>query len=541
MFGLCFVLLVIPMSSGQHSVKPKKWIENFEEPLFNTMFLRENVFKSEDNPKYWAAYTNKSVFESMCHIFSTNQHFGGIFTFIDVELFHKILLQSWWRITDFVYVIEGNNTFSTVRHPVGQVFAGAHGCQLYKPRSNEAHDCVSLSNTLGKPMERKAFFLVYKWVFQLDHHLRLNVSVQHLKIMVKNLFDCFVGHLSVQESTTNYVMEKYCGILSNIVLYPTIAHFRINLGIKFLVTFQVHIVYSVIDKKQIVSVSPQLQPTPGRPVWAVVLTRTHIHCEKFHLEQERTNRILIVLSQSSESWVEIFDGPGTLYQKLNANCNSEETKSYLTSLFQCVVFVRHSQRSFTKNLNTNFTFQGQQKPIDHYLVLNQTAQQDQHPGSNSNINMTKVKTHKYFHVNVTITSLTISHKRNKMCHFGGLAAYERDSQVKNNIAILCSQHSYVFKHRNIYSTNNSLMLIVYSYHEYGSLNVSLDISRTACDKTHVDACMRAEPTVLLLPTDTCVVVQLQNQLDGTFYSRVSKCGMVSCNEHIIKFRTDSPG
>ncbi len=530
-------ILLVQISSG-HLSKPQSWRETFEETLISHAVLKKHTFESVNNTKHWVSYIKKLAFESLKYVFWISEFVYGMNTFVQMESHHRNILLSWWKVTDFVHSIKQNKTSSIVKLTIGQIFAGADGCHLYHPKPKVRHDCISLSNTVGKSTKDNDFIFFYKWIFKLDHHLRLNITFQHIKILVKNLFTCLVGFVSVQQFTTKHVEHKYCGVLSNIVNCPSFAHFRILLSVKALVTFEMHTAFSVIDSGHIENLLYKTNVSP-KPEWAITFTVTKLFCEKFYLQQEKIYRLLVVFSMFNTCWVEIFDGPGRKSQKLIPISTFGNRKSYLTASFQCIVFSYCSSAFPSLFANPKIIFQVKEILVDNFLFVSTKTRLPEPFSFNKSCYTTEVRTEVNFHINTTITSLTSSYKNNELCSFGGIAAYEENSRNKSHIMTLCSQQSYVFKHRNIYSTNNSLLLVTYSCQGYGSVNMTLELSTTTCLRRKIDGCTQPH-TVLFSPSDTCFVFQMENDMDAQFYDTRTQQGKASCEEQVTVFNIQGP-
>ena len=99
-------------------------------------------------------------------------------------------------------------------------------------------------------------------------------------------------------------------------------------------------------------------------------------------------------------------------------------------------------------------------------------------------------------------------EKNTRCNYTGLVAFHMESADKfRHKFSLCDG---VFKHRNIYSETSAILLVIYSYREYGTLNVTVGFSTTSCKLKIIDIC--------------------------TLYSL---CAMSGLNKECIKFRKES--
>ncbi len=533
------LLLLVHISSGKQLLN--SWSDGFEETLINPKVLKENVLNSKNNTKYWASYINKSVSNSMKHTLFVSKNNSNTFTCIKLESYQRVFLLDWWKISGHVYYLEMYSNASIVKMPIGQILVGTDDCQLFETRPEKVIECVSLFHIFGHMMGINLFSQSFQWTFKLDHHIKLNITFQYIKIMAKSLRTCFIGYVSVEDLTENCMQQKYCGVHSNAVNCPPFALVAIVLTIKPLVTFQMHTLYSVMDKRQVESIS---HPTnmSSKPEWAVLFVGTKLWCEKYSFHQEKTHILHIVMVLISGYWMEIFDGPGTLSQQLRPTSCLGNQRSYLTSSFQCIVFVYYTSDFVpSAHAKSGFQFQVNEQQEDQEIFVNKPTALPQCITFSGHVCATKLTAKEHFHISVTVNNLTTSYKRNELCTFGGLAAYEGNTSSKAHIVTSCFQFSNVFRDRTIYSSNNSLLIILYSYQVYGSLNISVNISTTTCSKRTIDACTTAGTTVIPLAVDTCVIIQMQNKLDVFTYNRtIREHEQVSCDAQVVEFNATSP-
>ena len=75
------------------------------------------------------------------------------------------------------------------------------------------------------------------------------------------------------------------------------------------------------------------------------------------------------------------------------------------------------------------------------------------------------------------------------CSYGGLAAFEIIKGISYEILSLCNKKTNLLtKHRNIYSTEEKLLVVVYSYRNYSRIRVQLKITSIVCEVIRVDIC-----------------------------------------------------
>ncbi len=534
-----YCMFIVQISSTQGLQEAKRWSQQFEESLINPTVFENKLLETEKEEKEWSTYIAKSLFNSMKYIFFIDKLFTGKWDFVELESFQRIMLLTWWRITDHVHSINQKKSFSSVKLPLGQIFVG---CTFYDQKHKTSILCLSLKGAYDLNTKKNGYLLVHTWLFKLDPQLRLNMTFLSIKFCVKNLHTCSIGYISIQNSKLKDqdLEEKLCGFLSYVVSYPYFQNVGILLAVKPLVTFHTHIMYSVINANQIISLVTHTRYKPA-PEWRFLLIKTKLVCEKYHIQQEKVH-LLHITDLVKACWMEIFDGPGTLSPKLKTTSQSGDQNIYITSSFQCFVFLCCSGVLSDIYWKSSFVFEAKQKRIDQHVFVTRVEymEQQRRLASRWSVHVTKVTTIEQSIISITTNYLISTHSRNELCTFAGLSAHEGHNNPQGLITTICFQYSLLFAHRNIYSTSNSMLLILHSYQEYGSQNVSLTLSRTTCKVQKINACLKKAATVLPLSSDSCVILQMQNHMK-TYFSKTSIFkGNVSCNEQFIRFRVGGP-
>ena len=232
--------------------------------------------------------------------------------------------------------------------------------------------------------------------------------------------------------------------------------------------------------------------------------------------------------------IEIFDGPGTLTKMLKSKTLNDSFSQdvYITSSFQCIIFLYQINLTDFNILNNIIKY------LTKYTIFSKTV----NLSTNSSLIQTYpskecyvqkqvclilVTTNVNYVINITINNLTHNYKRNDLCKFGGIATYIIQ-QANEEISIVCTSHTGVYKYRGIYSNTSETLLVIYSYIEYGTINVTLELSTTMCKVVQNHACKKWHFTIR---DNNCVIYQIPRHINlyqdiGKYYLRENKitCG-----------------
>ena len=125
-----------------------------------------------------------------------------------------------------------------------------------------------------------------------------------------------------------------------------------------------------------------------------------------------------------------------------------------------------------------------EEPSIFYLDFNMSN--NKHSMRSSVVNL---ETNNKFKINCTVMMLKYSGPLDSSCKYGGLVAYDTQENINKHIISLCNENISQFSQpRNMYSTENKLVFVVYSYKEYSNLNVTVKITTSVCDLVRIDIC-----------------------------------------------------
>ena len=404
--------------------------------------LRRFVFK--DSPKYWFHHIRRFLYKDIGKLSKATQYYN--FNFIRYNIQSTIIFGKRVQMT---YIYPGIPYSST-----------ESSWKLRVPSGNLQF------------VEDEQFQSAYQ--FNLDNLLKLNITFDYIKIFSKIYYpdECYLGHLSLKNSniTTDGSKLKYCGRHSLMMCYPPYEKINISLSIRQYIFFDLKFSFSIIDQNNIVSCSVDriklIKPN---------LIQTIKYIQEFHLSTDK-HKILVMYLHTKLNSVEIYDGPGTLSNKLQEKGYGKSYYKYVTTYFQCVIYIydwnennsifKESVTYFTRKLispeviSINFT------QVLKFLFPNYLCFQDR------KLCLLQVSTLPSHGINITINSINHTHNNNDLCTYSGIAAYIMNNHSNKEISTECKSKTNFYKYRNIYTNTSTILVVIYSFFEYGPLNLS---------------------------------------------------------------------
>ena len=107
---------------------------------------------------------------------------------------------------------------------------------------------------------------------------------------------------------------------------------------------------------------------------------------------------------------------------------------------------------------------------------------------NSDVCLFKLSTNASYYVNVSISYFLYKGSDNLHCLYSGFTSYIPNYNNVSKMSEICFTNNKFYKHQNIYSSKSSLLLVIYSYKEYGSLHIKVVISSTVCKRISIYIC-----------------------------------------------------
>ena len=436
------------------------YISSQENILFKERY-KQAVFA--EAPKHWFNYVRQLISRNLC-LHGKHKKESSLVNFFNncqnlVKLFFNMAKAYTLHVRDFL-----NNLKEFTNH-----------LSKFTSVRKENHPMGFVTQTSGE----KYSHIIY---YHLDSNLMLNVTFKYIYIWNKHLSNCLVGsvtvigHINGENSTF-----EYCGIHSGVVMYPPgkTVMIILNSESKFN-TFEISLFFSIFDIKRINSAA-----IPGLMLKASEITYFQ-GIKQFLLRfllLALKNRFLILRPftkiYQAGKYVKVFDGPGIFSPILDGDI-------FITSTFQCIIIIclySINDTSFLKELN----YSSHLNVINKYLIL-KTYQRKEYSFSKTNFYILNSHGKLNAFINLTIVNLTYSGYNDPICTYAGLTAYNLISNTYVEISSECFSFDGFYRYRNMYSSSNDTLIVIYSYKEYGILNVSFSLSTTYCKVVSINMC-----------------------------------------------------
>ena len=186
--------------------------------------------------------------------------------------------------------------------------------------------------------------------------------------------------------------------------------------------------------------------------------------------------------------MKFFDGPGSLsVEKYFDNVPGQGVKQCF-SAFQSFI---HVYTFHIENIETYFNFSednlrsNTKKELNTVISVVKIAGHPC-PQGNSLPCLFSVEAFSDLFLNVTVEDMVHSGKLTTDCHLGGISFYERNKLLLlTEITTVCGNISHSL-YRSIYSNDNKILIVIYSYSEYSKISVRFSVSKTTCQIGKVD-------------------------------------------------------
>ena len=360
--------------------------------------------------------------------------------------------------------------------------------------------------------------------FVLNPNLQLNISVHYMYFSSNSFLKCYFGSLiieSIAHNSGKYAYNtkyKYCCIIPSFTLYPASNKVTIAINVEpYRVTFDTIISYSVIDSKRIISYQVK-KANSVPPITVLKLLSIDSYLLRYQLEVERYERLNILCNISQYYFIQVYDGPGTLYDILKPSEGKGKMIYYTTSTFQSVIFLltRELKVSYSIFIAYNTTISTKsQKEIylqknDSILVTSEIELSD------SEIRMIKMETEAELFYKITINELKYTGIKYSSCSYAGITLYDINrNESFQKISTVCYSNEQEYKYRNIYSQNSLMLLVLYSYKSYSNISLNLSVSTSECKAKTINICELKHDALSLESTSfftvrkqTCIILQL---------------------------------
>ncbi len=407
-------------------------------------------------------------------------------------------------------------TEDTVVHPVGII-----------SRKDFAQERRFVAT--GKLFQGDCFFRVeHTWRLWLDPNLRLNITFLVIQFSWGNFHKCAIGQIVIKEF-------RFCGVHPVFSIFTNKYKVHVILMAMPSVAYKTEFVFSVVDQSQITSYSqhktisfhsPLLQ-LKG-PTMVTYAHRINIQQAVYHITVEKHSYLKIGITHFDAVNSEIFDGPGSQSKKLKSKQNEKHTHIYITSAFSC----------FAKIWSLAGIFK--------YFSIQLGASDIQNVTSPISINSSMscfyqkvvcavvLKANSDAHLNMTVVNMMYHGTQHILCKFAGISIFDfAHKWTSKQLFSFCSPAQQNFSsNKNIYSSNNKVLVIFYSYTEYAISEYTLTTSTTECVPVVIDVCGKISS--IAKPRKINVVIQASGA--GNYKSVIVTTSVNQCT--VVQFDFD---
>ena len=377
---------------------------------------------------------------------------------------------------------------------------------------------------------------LYVWKFQMDFHLRLKIVFNYMYFALKNIYSCYSGNVSVKSFNLGNEDSPitYCGIRTYLVAYPHYNNVSIQMSVRHYVKYFVLAIYNVIDYNISLSCKVLRDNNSLVPDFVIYTIPSKMFSQKFHLQVPKWQIMNIIVHLSNIISIWTLDGPGTVSSNFRNIFQKSSKYQFLTSSYHYLMYIEMALNYKTQIIY----FKPHTRKINKVIsVRKNTAKTTSfnllYPESicskNLEVCILKIQTSEQTKINITITHLSIDQEDlNEGCLFHGLSVYDHLNTTKDELSTICIVSFSRYRHRNIYSKTNDLLLVLYSFKAEGSMNVNFLVSNTYCNVIQIDTCATSNKIYLTSPTSICTVHQLRHDLSISSFEDLIKRGCKQC-------------
>ena len=371
------------------------------------------------------------------------------------------------------------------------------------------------SRTVLEPLRTHGF----SWISH--SYLYLNVTFYYIYFSSNTFSKCSFGKITVSsgdfiKKPKNFNNFQYCGIIPSFNLYLSSNKVKIFMESLYYVAFSSRISHSVIDSYTIESL-PVKSKDPVAPTSVMRFFISESILLKYQLHVEHFERLNIFCNISKYDMIEVYDGPGTLYNMLVPSVFEGDLAIFTTTTFQNVIFLstRNNTLSSTISMTYNTTMSMKiQKEI--YVDMNEhILMTSKRELNNTEIQIIIFKTQVNSFLNITTHQIKYKGENNYSYGFAGITSYDiTGNETFKIISAICHSND---KNRNVYTQNSMMLLVMYSYKKYSNFGLTLSVTTSQCKATAIDICELPHDPLRLEATSyfsirkyNCIVLQLDH-------------------------------
>lgn len=330
-----------------------------------------------------------------------------------------------------------------------------------------------------------------KWVCRLEKSLANIVHINQFRLYSLLFTRCncnLTFHCTKPAGDRPSRNMTLCGIYSDISLFLPGHKVEIHLFYCFFSSFAFHILIDIFSHSMIES----------HKVWEPVsngnyLVRTYHSdiifskrtVEAFHIVTEKFNIIVAYFSEYTDA--EFWDGPGFLSQSL------KRTGSFMKfHSFQAVIKVTTNAGLYQLNYTSVHDRLWWEKvhPVDDLQEIKHSSHQCTNENTKLCLRIFHIEAPLAKHINVSFSHFAYAGDNDTGCLYGGAALFDTTfdmyfhktccTQLSNfqEILTVCPSVPHFWRNlQEFYSFQNNVLVVVYSYLQYSSLEIGLKVSQ----------------------------------------------------------------
>ena len=309
----------------------------------------------------------------------------------------------------------------------------------------------------------------YTWTFNIHPTLRLHVKFWEIHFLVIEENPCYGGTIKFENFNLTF-----CGVHAQVSVFSQSSSTSLLL-LSFIHTYyKVHFLQYVSDENLLHSftLTPIIEFEPG-----LIFPQVSLFMIIFRLKVQKFERITLKVDRNiSVNKFVIYDGPGPKAERVSGISHVVEGTAFQRTIQVCGNIFHFANGFASNRLNFNYKsntlIQAKTFAINTDEIL--TVECIPHYDRMIPVVMNIFSFHasKSHHINATITDYFYEGLDSSGCSYGGLAAFEMIKDINYEIRSLCNKMANLLtQHRNIYSTDEKLLVAVYSYKSYSKIRV----------------------------------------------------------------------
>ncbi len=325
------------------------------------------------------------------------------------------------------------------------------------------------------------------WVFQQNKKLSVNFTFHNISFMT-DPSDCSSASLRIRNS---YIVSdtccSFCGKVSEFNLYPMYLSTSVELDFLSYIIHLIHVSFVMMD--QGITSTQEASSSLSGVLKSFMITNMRKHqIHHYHIQVEKVNQMWVCVPSSVAKHLNItmFDGPGDLSDVL-----TPVDGCFKTSTFQFNMYLV-SHWFGGRNILSHLYFSSKIKNFVPISVKTQTFFTLNIPNWSCEIKKycaLLIQSSSGQQINMSVTKLNYSGVESQTCSFGGIAVLEQAGDKFEESATLCEPHDErLAQSRLFYSVHSSLMVVVFWYREYSTVNATVNISPTECKTVQICEC-----------------------------------------------------